>query len=104
MLRSSAFLFVALLGISGLPAAPSRAEIMVIVGPLPTTGEFDLKDKTRRSLSGVACPVVVDGKHICLVAFDEGAEARTNFGISHIRTDGERVLAFTHSGKVFFKT
>ncbi len=26
---------------------------------------------------------------------------RTNFGISHIRTDGERVLAFTHSGKRF---
>ncbi|MCP4767567.1 MAG: competence protein [Gammaproteobacteria bacterium] len=24
---------------------------------------------------------------------------RTNFGIIHIRTDGERVLAFTHSGK-----
>lgn len=24
---------------------------------------------------------------------------RTNFGIAHIRTDGERVLAFTHSGK-----
>ena len=44
---------------------------------LSTTGEFDLKDKTRRSLSGVACPVVVDGRHICLVGFDEGAEART---------------------------
>lgn len=28
----------------------------------------------------------------------EGFE-RTNFGIIHIRTDGERVLAFTHSGK-----
>lgn len=26
---------------------------------------------------------------------------RTNFGISHVRTDGERVLAFTHSGKRF---
>lgn len=26
---------------------------------------------------------------------------RTNFGIAHIRTDGERVLAFTHSGKKF---
>lgn len=26
---------------------------------------------------------------------------RTNFGISHIRTDSERVLAFTHSGKKF---
>jgi hypothetical protein len=27
---------------------------------------------------------------------------RTNFGIAHIRTDGERVLAFTHSGKKGF--
>ncbi len=26
---------------------------------------------------------------------------RTNFGIAHIRTDGERVLAFTHSGRRF---
>jgi beta-lactamase superfamily II metal-dependent hydrolase len=26
---------------------------------------------------------------------------RTNFGLIHIRTDGERVLAFTHSGKAF---
>ncbi|MGZ2487768.1 hypothetical protein ACVITL_006353 [Rhizobium pisi] len=77
MLRSSAFLFVALLGTSWLPATPSRAEIKIIGGPLPTTGDFDLEKKTRRSMSGVACPVVVDGKHICLVAFDEGAEART---------------------------
>lgn len=26
---------------------------------------------------------------------------RTNFGIAHVRTDGRRVLAFTHSGKRF---
>jgi hypothetical protein len=26
---------------------------------------------------------------------------RRNFGIAHVRTDGERVLAFTHSGKKF---
>ncbi|QJU57580.1 competence protein [Sphingomonas sp. AP4-R1] len=26
---------------------------------------------------------------------------RTNFGIAHVRTDGERVLTFTHSGKRF---
>lgn len=26
---------------------------------------------------------------------------RTNWGIAHVRTDGERVLAFTHSGKKF---
>ena len=24
---------------------------------------------------------------------------RSNFGIAHVRTDGQRVLAFTHSGK-----
>ena len=24
---------------------------------------------------------------------------RTNFGMIHLRTDGERVLVFTHSGK-----
>ncbi|NKQ73447.1 hypothetical protein C3Y89_24400 [Rhizobium sp. UPM1132] len=77
MLRSSALLFVALLGTSWLPAAPSRADIKVIAGPLPAIGDFDLEKKIRRSLSGVACPVVVDEKHICLVAFDEGAEART---------------------------
>jgi beta-lactamase superfamily II metal-dependent hydrolase len=34
----------------------------------------------------------VDGKKI--EAFE-----RLNFGIAHVRTDGERVLAFTHSGK-----
>jgi hypothetical protein len=34
----------------------------------------------------------VDGKRI--EAFE-----RLNFGIAHVRTDGERVLAFTHSGK-----
>jgi hypothetical protein len=27
---------------------------------------------------------------------------RTNFGIVHVRTDGRRVLAFTHSGKAGF--
>ncbi|RDJ10091.1 hypothetical protein B5K05_13225 [Rhizobium phaseoli] len=77
MLRFSIILFVTMLGASWLPATSSRAEIKIIVGPLPTAGEFDLEKKTRRSLSGIACPVVVDGKHVCLVAFDEGAEART---------------------------
>lgn len=77
MLRSSMFLFVAILGAFWLPATSSRAEIKTIVGPLPANGDFDLEKKARRSLSGAACPVVVDGKHICLVAFDEGAEART---------------------------
>ncbi|MGR9438397.1 DUF3616 domain-containing protein (plasmid) [Rhizobium leguminosarum] len=71
----------------------SSAEVVVQRGPIPTQGDFHFhatekdkkkgKDKeaiikTRRSLSGVACPVVMaDGRHICLGAFDEGVEART---------------------------
>ncbi|TAZ35425.1 DUF3616 domain-containing protein [Rhizobium ruizarguesonis] len=77
MFRSAVPLCVVALGASWLWATCCHAEIKVIAGPLPTTGEFDLKDKTRRSLSGVACPVVVDGRHTCLVGFDEGGEART---------------------------
>jgi beta-lactamase superfamily II metal-dependent hydrolase len=37
---------------------------------------------------------VKDSKGRSFFAFE-----RTNFGIAHVRTDGERVLAFTHSGK-----
>lgn len=37
---------------------------------------------------------VTDGEGRRFFAFE-----RTNFGIAHVRTDGERVLAFTHSGK-----
>ena len=36
----------------------------------------------------------LDGK----IPFFEGFQ-RTNFGIVHVRTDGERILVFTHSGK-----
>ncbi|WP_165447406.1 DUF3616 domain-containing protein [Rhizobium ruizarguesonis] len=59
-------------------ATVGKAEIKLVAGPLETTGSFHLKDKTRKSLSGVACPVEKsDGRHVCLVAFDEHAEART---------------------------
>ncbi len=37
---------------------------------------FDLGDKVRRAASGVACTRRADGGHLCLVAFDEGTEAR----------------------------
>jgi hypothetical protein len=39
-------------------------------------------------------PSTVDKTHAAFEGFE-----RLNFGIIHIRTDGERVLAFTHSGK-----
>ena len=42
--------------------------------------EFALKEnkarKTRRSISGVACHLNAGGERICLLAFDEGAQAR----------------------------
>lgn len=38
--------------------------------------------------------VARDEKNRSFFAFE-----RTNFGIAHVRTDGQRVLAFTHSGK-----
>ena len=42
--------------------------------------QFDLKkkklQKTRQSVSGMACNLNAQGQRICLLAFDEGAEAR----------------------------
>ncbi len=47
-----------------------------------------------QTLGWVDAPPVKGKKPRKVFAFE-----RTNFGIVHIRTDGERVLAFTHSGK-----
>jgi len=58
-------------------AATCFAEIDMVAGPMRAEGDFNLDKSTRRSLSGIACPVTADGRHICLVAFDEGVEART---------------------------
>jgi hypothetical protein len=86
MRPSSVLIHAVLLGGIWLEATCSQAEVKVVAGPLPTNGEFQLKDKVRRSLSGVACPVSVEGKYICLVAFDEGAEGRT-IAINDVRYD-----------------
>jgi len=58
------------------------------------------KEREAESFTGAEVAKLFAGK------VDEGdpkpaffAFERTNFGIVHIRTDGERVLAFTHSGK-----
>lgn len=48
-------------------------------------------DELRQLFSGVPRPEDPPGQFF-------GFE-RTNFGIIHVRTDGERVLAFSHSGK-----
>ncbi|MEM8694583.1 MAG: MBL fold metallo-hydrolase [Pseudomonadota bacterium] len=58
------------------------------------------KDRRDEQFSGADVEKLFTGK------FDPGdpepsfyAFERTNFGIIHVRTDGERVLIFTHSGK-----
>ena len=60
------------------PAPPVRPD-----GGLWSVGagfEFGLKGKkalkTRRSLSGIACNVNATGERVCLMAFDEGTQAR----------------------------
>jgi hypothetical protein len=61
--------------------------------------DFFKKQKTK-SFKGGAVAKILSGKEP-LEGFPWsffGFE-RTNFGIIHIRTDGERVLVFTHSGK-----
>ncbi len=70
-------LYMAVLGTVFSAATCCQAEITVVSGPLATNGEFHMKDKVRRSLSGVACPVSLSERYVCLVAFDEGAEGRT---------------------------
>lgn len=45
-------------------------------GPWDAGPGFDLGKKTRRALSGIACPVNASGQKLCLAVFDEGGEAR----------------------------
>ncbi|MBO9198165.1 DUF3616 domain-containing protein [Rhizobium sp. 16-449-1b] len=108
MNRRAIFLRGLVIGAAWLVAACCHAEIKVVAGPLSATGNFHLDDKTRRSISGVSCPAVVDGSRVCLVAFDEDAEARTieisdskykahkksvQLGPSNIEMDSEGVAA-----------
>lgn len=91
-----------------LPALiPSTAETASNDPPIvaPTSGPWDAGDgfrfekeekKTRRSLSGVACPANASGRRLCLAVFDEGAEARhlTIENKSEV-TDNERIVLRT---------
>jgi len=73
---ASAVVASSLLGSGGFVAAepsllkPER-------GPWDGGSGFSLLDKkTRRSVSGIACPPNASGQRLCLVVFDEGVEAR----------------------------
>ena len=63
-------------------AIPQASEPPLIApddGPWELNGGFKFKkneDKTRRAMSGVACPSNSFGQRRCLAVFDEGGEAR----------------------------
>lgn len=67
----------------GLVSAQSPAPLLPPSGGIWSAGagfEFELKEKkarkTRRSLSGIACNLNAAGERVCLMAFDEGTQAR----------------------------
>lgn len=68
---------------TGVALAQSPAPLLAPSGGIWSAGagfEFDLKEKkarkTRRSLSGIACNLNAAGERVCLMAFDEGTQAR----------------------------
>lgn len=98
MARRLLLLCALILGV-GMNSAICSAEVLVKSGPLHTQGDFAIgKDKTRRSLSGLACPVLVDERRVCLVAFDEGAEARTIALSATDYTADDKTVALAPSG------
>src|ERR1700722_9112011 len=66
-----------LLGEAARAAPENPPTIAPQSGPLDAGMGFSFPSiKTRRALSGVACPVSKSHERICLAVFDEGAEAR----------------------------
>src|SRR5262245_8545148 len=71
-----------LLWMFGIVTHAAPDDVAVIApdsGPWDAQGSFQFPtdaNKTRRSLSGIACPPKPSGQRICLAAFDEGREAR----------------------------
>lgn len=67
--------------------------------------QFDLKRKkalaTRQSLSGIACAPNAQAQHVCLLAFDEGAEARfATLGDQTLQPDTERLVLRADGGEL----
>jgi hypothetical protein len=88
-----------------LAVASAAADLRVIkpqAGPLDAGDGFSFADtstKTRQSASGIACPQNRSGKHICLIVFDEGGEARYATIDGKIFTpDLERVVVLRDEG------
>ena len=64
--------------------------------------QFDQREKkTRQSVSGVACNFDANHRLVCLVAFDEGVEARfASLGKEALAVEAERVVLRAESGEL----
>ena len=89
---------------TAIPRANEPPLIAPDDGPWELDGGFKFKkndDKTRRSMSGIACLPNSSGPRLCLAVFDEGGEARyltlTDNGYS---TDNEKVVLLPGNGEL----
>jgi hypothetical protein len=92
----AALSFTALLACAAGAAPSEPPRIAPQGGPWDAGRGFSFEHKvkkTRRSLSGIACPANASGQRLCLGAFDEGGEARYFvLGDGRVAPDGERVI------------
>lgn len=102
----------ALLAFFGLGNLPAAAQ--AVVRPLEPIGnlwdsgkgfDFDLKKKkaikARQSVSGIACNLDAQKQRICLLAFDEGVQARYAYvGPGRLRMDDEAVALRVDDGEL----
>ena len=90
------FAFASLLGFAASSAPSDPPKVIPQGGPWDAGHGFSFEHKvkkTRRSLSGIACPANSSGQRLCLGAFDEGGEARYMvLGDGTLAPDGERVI------------
>jgi hypothetical protein len=85
-------------------STPSAPSIQPLSGPWDVAAGFAFatkSGKTRQSLSGIACNLNQAGQRICLVAFDEGVQARWASVTDHgMQADPEPVLLRPDTGEL----
>ena len=107
-LSSLAWLAIALLlGSASIHAQQPPPRLQPDSGPWQSGAGFDFDlgakklKKARQSVSGIACNLTAQGKRICLVAFDEGTEARhAEVGDQALTVDAGRVVLRTGGGEL----
>ena len=92
---------------AGSPAQPQPPRVQPDSGPWDSGAGFDFDlgkkklKKTRQSVSGIACNLDARGQRICLLAFDEGAEARYAYvGDKAWRLDPEPLVLRPGAGEL----